>query len=43
MYYINGKYAGQIETIDQCDTRQDALYLVNEYRQLEVRAKQIFS
>lgn len=33
MYYINYKHKGQpIETIDEANTRKDAIYLLNEYR-----------
>lgn len=33
MYYINYKYKGQpIETIDQAETKKEAMYLLNEYR-----------
>lgn len=32
MKYINFKYNGKNETIDQCETRKEALYLLKEYR-----------
>lgn len=33
MYYINYKYKGHpIETIDEAETKKEALYLLNEYR-----------
>ena len=33
MYYINYKYKSYpIETIDEAETRQEAIYLLNEYR-----------
>lgn len=33
MYYINYKYEGQpTETIDEAETKKDAMYLLNEYR-----------
>ena len=32
MYYINGKYQGQIETVDETESFKDAKYLVAEYR-----------
>ena len=31
MYYINWKYNGELETIDQAETHRDASYLKNEY------------
>ncbi|MHC4229457.1 MAG: hypothetical protein ACYSW0_18660 [Planctomycetota bacterium] len=32
MFLIKGSYNGQTETIDEADTREDALYLLGEYR-----------
>jgi hypothetical protein len=32
MYYINGSYNNEKETIDETETFKDAKYLLNEYR-----------
>ena len=32
MTYINGRYEGSLETVDQADTRREARYLLAEYR-----------
>jgi len=32
MRYINYKYNGENETIDQCDSFKEAVYLLGEYK-----------
>ncbi len=31
-WYIRGAYHGETETIDECDTRAEALCMIKEYR-----------
>ena len=40
MYYINYKYKGQpTETIDEAKTRDEALYLLREYKMSDASGK----